>query len=422
MINELRYVVSEGKISCEEFVETINYFDKNLMVGCEMERVVPQSNGGLANELQTEVMGFGDAQNHSTLMFYKTARARNPYNVAFITQDGTFEYQNEIIFGGNVEGFEWNYQKLKKIEDKLTLLSAVPYSPKTSTHISVLTASNKALNGLIYKNIFNITRAFSGALYWLGSGDKNTIVRNGVSQYARDCLQFTPEGKDINTLRMQIGKYNQINLGKQQIIRGTEKTNGIFVEWRGIDGIRVPSVIASNMMLYKAIVYKAVEVSLKGLVMVESLSSDWQRNKDVVKKLIQNNVTVEDMGFLKLESKRLIHFLSNYLKKFDKNLITMLGKIAEEPVSLRMASNKRLPTIDREIYVKQKNLNSKEQELLSVIITSEVKAQDIKRWKHKTAQKLGCTVRYIEKMLNSITDTTKLNLVFDCEQETIRID
>jgi len=423
---KLTYSASEDKLTCPEFVELVTFFDKNLLVGCELERVVPMSTDRVASAFKTTYLGISDAHSDRALMFYKTARARNEYNIAFVTSDGSFEYGNELIYGGNPESFEWNYEHLKKVEDKLTTLGAVAYSPKTSTHISVLTGTDILVKGVVYQNVFNITRAFSGALYWLGSGDKATILRSGARQYAKSCLQITPQDKDINTLKGQIGKYNQINLGKQNITQqdGKQYISGLFVEWRGVDGIRIPSVIAANMMVYKAIVYKAAEMSVHGLVNVESLSSSWQKNKVVVDKLLNSpdTLTDEDISFLKVEAKRLIELLSPYLKRFDKNTIEVIESIAACPASMRQKEGKKLATIDKDIYIRSRRLNEKEQELLSMIIMGNLESDDLKEWKAKSADKLGCSVRYIEKMLITITETTRLNLVFDCEQKAMRID
>ena len=422
-IKGLRFTDSEGKLDVKEFINIVKFFDKYLMVGAELERVVP-----ISNERTSRLFGCSNSEMSSRRFeeqSYKSARARNIYNVPFVIQDGSFEYGNEIIFGGNNESFQWNYEKLKLIEDKLNTKDAIAYSPKTSTHISVLTAYNMKLKGTIIKNIFNMVRAYSSALYWLGSGDKTTILRRGAREYANHSLAFTPDRRPAKDLSQLISKNHQVNLSKQTFIPHSEsELDGLFVEFRCTDGIRVPSVIASLMQLYKAIVYKAVEMSMDGVVQVESLSSDWRKNKIIANKLLTHNyeLTREEVKFLTTESRNLINQCMNYLKRGDKSCISVLDKLAEKPVSIRLRTGQTNNTIDKELYRKERTLNDKEQKLLNILIKVEVKGNNIVDWKKKTATKLSCSVRYVEKMLVGIMDITKLSVVYDCEQKTMRID
>lgn len=415
MGNTLQFENSDGTITVTEFVDLINFFDKSLLVGCELERVVPLDISRTADIFHTQ-RSSGD---------YRTTRVRNDYNICTVKYDGTFEYGNELIFSGNTENLEWNYQHLKKIEDKLTKLNAVVYSPKTSTHTTILTETDIKIHPVVLKNIFNITRAFSSALYWLGGGDKRTIIRHGCRQYATTINSVNPVGKTISELQSTLRnsnssgtKYRQLNIGKQKVIG--DKLSGLIIEFRAIDGIRVPSVIASNMMLYKALVYKAVELSTEGVVQVESLSSDWTKNKQITDHLLIGEATVADMKFLKTEAKKLVLFLSAYLKKIDPNIVPILLELAEKPASQRM--DKKVEIIDKELYKNPKKLNQKEQELLDTIIKAYIQADDLIQWKKKTAEKCDCSVRYIEKMLNKIQEITKLKIVFDSELETMRVD
>lgn len=413
------------KIEVKDFIDTIKFFDKHLIVGAELERVVPKSSSSLARSFNCNSIGYQSSHEISnTARFYKSARSCNEYNVAFVTNDISFEYGNEIIFGGNNEGFQWNYKKLKLIEDKLNWMGAIPFSPKTSTHITVLTSYNRKMNGVIIKNIFNIVRAFSGALYWMGSGDKRTILRSGAKHYAKHSLAFSPYLRVAKALSTLISKNHQVNLSKQDFVNGSDnELDGLLVEFRCTDGIRSPATISALMQLYKAIVYKSVELSIDGTVMVESMSSDWRQNKIVTNKLLEcESLTDEDKNFLITESKNLINLCMNYLKRDDKSCVSVLDKIAEMPVSIRLQSDKHIETIDKELYEKEKTLNNKEKCLLNIIIKNDITASSVVDWKKKTAEKMECSVRYVEKMLINIMDSTKLSIVFDCEQETMRID
>jgi len=187
-IQEIRFQGQDERIETKEFIEIIKFFDRHLMVGSELERVVPSDQRSLANIFGCKSYGYHESHGvEKTIKSYKDAR-NNKFNVAFTTSDASFEYGNEVIFGGNNESFQWNHDKLTKIEKKLTELRAVPFSTKTSNHISCITAYNIGLKPIVLKNIFNITRAFSGALFWMGSGDKSRILRGSD----KNIFQFNP--------------------------------------------------------------------------------------------------------------------------------------------------------------------------------------------------------------------------------------
>jgi hypothetical protein len=410
----------EGKISTEEYLEIIRFFDKNLVVGAELERTIPLTRQDCARTFNTCV---GMTHNDPTLQC-RDARARSEYNIANVSGDGTIEYGNELIFSGNAEGFHWNHDKLKLIEDKISTLSREEFNAKNSTHISVLTATNTKLSPLIVKNIFNIARAYSSALYWLGSGSKHETLHRGTG-FCNPNIEVNPKGKEISLFLGSSRKYSHVNLGKQPIVMADNKRflNGLFVEFRNVDGIRVPSAVAALMMLHKAIAYKAVEYSTKGLVSVEELSSNWAKNKQIMTKFSARlPFTDQEQEFMASEAHELIGLLSPYLKRMDEEVIIVLENLAIKPVSIRHRSA-TIKEIERDIYVRKRSISKAETKLLQLILDGEVQGETLQEWKESAAKSLGdCSVRWIEKMLNNIIETERINFVFDEELNKMRLD
>lgn len=422
--NGLKFAEDANIISCEEFVKTIKFFDKNLLVGAELERTTRQYYTSVASLFGVRALSYGVSHNDSVVSsLYKSARSSNKYNVAFVTTDSSVDDGNEILYGGNVEGFRWNYKKLKMIESVLTENGCADYHHSTSTHISLLTSYNRNLSPLILKNVWNIVRAFSSALYWLGSGDRQTIVRSGVRSYAKPINHLTPASRTAKQLSEAVGKFHIVRLDKQEFTHanGKEFLDGLFLEFRNVDGIRSPAVISSLMTLYRALIYKAVELSMTGVVQVEKLSSDWQMNKVISSRLggASGEVMSLHKDFMKSEAKRLINFLSVYLKRDDCDTLKVLYAIAERPFSMR-GLRESSEKYDSAVYVKEKELNDKQSKLLEIVAQANIQAGTLKEWKEKVARELNCSVRYVEKMMIATTEYTRLPLVFDANQKMMR--
>ena len=275
------------------------------------------------------------------------------------------------------------------------------------------------MNPLIVKNAINITRAFSSALYWLGSANKNAIVRDGVSNYAEPRLGYTPKGKTVSELRSAFPKRSLLNVGKQNSIQAsTELASGLTLEWRNVDMIRSPLSLTSLVFLYRAIVYKAVELSIKGIVNVESLT-DWQKNKTETNKIINDGIC--DCDFVQDQAKSLISFLEPQLKKLSPQSIDVLKELAEYPNSVRLGK-KELKQIEKELSSSiDRELTDKEKKLIMIIVEQSVVEDTTTKWKKKVSEMIGCTVRMVEYMMKNIENSYNKKVVFDKDMKVYRL-
>ena len=427
-MENLRFEESEGKIEVEEYLETINFLDRNLVMGIELER----------NCNNNSIMDVSRLLNTSTTSsnIYNAYRnaVNNPFNVAFVSSDGTVRGGgNEIIFNGTGESFIWIKNRLEAIEKKLDSIGSPNYCASTSNHITAITLQNKLLHEVILKNIINISRAFATGIAWLGSGDPNDITRRGgFSSYCQPRLHINPLRKSFSTLRNLGTKYSMCNFVKQTgIMIGEDyKLNGLTVEWRSPDGIRAPSALTSLTFLFRAIVYKAVELSTKGLLSVESVG-DWRENKSMMeifrdtsfskKQLFRDRP--EHKEFCVAQSKKLIKFLTPVLKKMSPESIEILNKMAQEPISYRQTRwGKNWKTTDKELFnPKPVKFSENEKFILGKAIDQSIKETSSTKWKKKVSEELNISPRMVEIILAKLQSKHNLKIVFDREIQSYMV-
>ncbi len=415
----IKFTEMDEKISISRYLELIEDFKRSLVVGLECERAIPLNTQVLAQHLKTQYIGYGQSRNDSSLAGFKKATS-NEYNVAFVTTDSSVTHDNEILFTGTNEKFGWIHDRLLKLEKKLDTLHCSNYDKTCSNHITLLTLQDKIINPIIVKNLYNLTRAFSPALYWLCSGDSQTVVRRGANNYAQ-FSNLNPNNRTFSELKSMNNRTSIINLSKQNTINigGLERLSGLLIEFRNPDGIRVPSALTSLMMLYKALTFKAVELSTKGLVSVESLC-DWAKNKQICNKLVGDyhelEVDSSDKEYCKNQANELIDFLLPQLKQISPEAIPILRELAEKPISQRTG---KWSTIEKSLIQKtNKKFTANEEKLVEIMISGEFRDKKATGWKKKVANKIGVTDRMVEYMMKRIEGKISQRFVFDYEMQS----
>jgi len=408
-------------LKISEYFDLIEYFKKNLVIGVECERVVIMDGDMLANHLKTKHTGWG-SRGAERLDDYKVATT-NEYNVAFIYQDNSFDGGNEIIFNGTAEKFDWVHEKLLRLETKLDTLRCQNYNYKTSNHITLISLQDRLLNPIILTNLYNLVKAFSPAIYWLGSADsKKNIVRSGVDGFA-PLNYVNPVGKTFSKLKQNLGR-GFINFSKQNVlyIADEEVLSGVRVEFRSPDGMRVPSALTSLMFLFKAMIHKALDLSTKGIVMTGSLVDDWDKVKRINNSIVDSDYEINTQGktFLQENSKELIDMLLPQLKMISPESIPILYELAKKPVSQRsgkwsVIEKNLMKTINRK-------LTDNEENLIQIVISNEIKEDTAGKWRQKVAEKLGRTTRMVEYMMKGIEKKVSMRLIFDNEMKQYRLE
>lgn len=433
---ELTYSETEKKIAIDEFFKVIAWLDKNLAVGVELERPCASAHSTIASRLNTEVANGMQMRGDGSLPRYKKAGC-SKYNVLDVRGDGTVHNNEgragvEIVFAGTTEKYAYIRQRLEEIEHILDRLGCDDYDSSCSNHISVVSVTDRLLPTAVLKNILQITRGFSSGLYWI-CGAESRITRRTIGHNAPPLHNFTPLNKSLRNMIAQ-GKYCMCNMSKQGYFltsaergAGEQSDNmmmsGIFVEFRNPDGMRVPSALASLMMMYKAIVYKAVELSTKGVLNVDSIGG-WTTNKQVSMAIVEGSPTVVQKTFAKKNAKALLDFVMPQVKMVAPEAVEILSALAEKPVGQRLGSDVTYKTIEKDLSGRKSDeaLSDSEQRVVEIVMNGQVHAATPALYREAVAQELKVSVRMIEYLMQKVKEKTGKSIVYDSEMKRYRIE
>jgi len=410
-------------LSITEYLDLLTYIKKNIMVGVECERSIEHENSTVARYLKTGSGSYSSRSIGSTADKYKKA-STNPFNVAFVYPDMTVSGgRNEIVFNGTAESFAWIHDKLLKLEKKLDELGCKDFCNTTSNHITLISLQDKLINPLVLVNLYNMVKAFSPAIYWLGSAnDSSRIVRPTVNGFS-DLKLINPLGKTFEELKEQVSR-GMLNFQHQNIVSvglGEEVLSGIRIEFRSPDGMRVPSALASLMFLFKSMLLKSVDLSTKGLVKTETLIDDWQEIKSLMIKIKSGfEMTQDDKSKVRQNAKELIEFVMPHLKTLAPESVPILFELAKKPISHR---NRSWKVAEKELMkARCMKLTKNEERLIEIVIAKEISEQTTGKMKKKVAEVLGVTDRMVEIMIKNIGNKTNHRIVFDSEINTYRFE
>jgi len=426
----MRFAETRNKISYDEYFSIVSYLNKMLAIGVEMERPCAKPHSEIAPKLHTVLDG-----SSSSLLRYKQSPAKSKFNVNHIYNDGSVSSSRgsgvEIVFTATTENFLFIREKIAAIEAELDKLTCEDYHYSCSNHISVMTLQDRVINPIVLKNIIQLSRAFSAGLLWLGAGDKEFGVRQRISSYADPQLSFTPIERNSSAL-VSRGKMKLCHTDKEGLIEfGNENSllSGLFVEFRHPDGFRVPSAIAANMILVKAIVHKAVELSTQGVLEVDSLDH-WQLNKTATQHIMENKLqhfsptnteaTATLQEWCRQIAKKLIEFVIPQLKSVDSNAIETLQSLAQEPVFLRKGNH---TAIEKSLRCRINcQLNKTESKIVAIVLSKEIVGNSAADNRKKIAEKVGISLRLVEHSFTQIKSKTGQFIVYDSDLKSYRVE
>lgn len=420
----MKFSEEDQKIDTDEYFKILAWLDKHLAVGVEMERPCSKNISEVATVLAAPLA------NHTSnrdLGRYKRAPC-SKFNVNHVIEDGSVRNNSgspgvEIVFCGTTESFNFIREKIHGIEKELDKLKCDDFDESCSNHISIVSLQDRVLSQTILKNILQITRAFSPGLYWLGSSSRTRVCRNGISNYASNLNEFTPIGKPIRELVAQ-GKHRACNMSKQMLwtIGEMQALSGLFVEFRNPDGMRVPTAIAANMMLFKAIVHKAVELSLRGVVNADTIV-DWSKVKRLTIELMEyHNLNAAQKLALKMDvpenAKELLSFLSANIKRQSNEAYEVLQALAVKPISEHYSQGaKNWRDIEASISGRKPSLklSKSEEKIVITIVNQEIAQGTASAQRVALAQLLNVSERMVEHNFKRIRDKTGKGIAYDSE-------
>ncbi len=403
-MNQKTFVQSERKV--HDIEDWIKYFDKNLIVGLELELNWKNPFLGLNEDEIKAIFGIYSTGYHDYISCEicgrKSCCEHVPKNlIRAIQRDATINGFEFLVYGNNLDSLSFSkkfYSALENLKEFFIVEDC------NSCHIHMLITNQvEEIPKLFIENFWQLYRKYYSVILWLMGTSKDYIHRKSgyakwetwyLSPTTNDLMQSLKELVRIEHNRDEL-RYsnNDLEHHVHHIVRSglnfmpftfNEKSEQLEIknfdiEFRCGDGTLNLDQIILNRVLTKAVFLRAVELSQFGLLNVETDES-WLRNKEL-KVLIDfkpNLIKEKFKEYYESHAKDLLSALYNDIAPFLDNLEKSAFKsISENPIWNR---KKRWKTIVyNKIIRKQKHSNVKDY-LEETIKKRSVKAEEPKLW------------------------------------------
>ena len=253
-----------------------------------------------------------ETQNPDATAFEKLKKELKPTNnyyavpdnlVVNVVKDGSLHGRGsaEVIMIGDTMSFEETRDKYALVETNLKNLGYYA-DGECGQHTSLLTIKPVRLPGVIFKNLFQLTKLYCAEIARLTSTGTNNnverpIIRTNASRFANwNFKNTTAIGKNSKALiqlgnveNQHNGKYGYFNIYKSHTIPPDNIDVGeFFVEFRIPDRCVIPSITASWNFLFKAMFLKAITISQSGLLTFTN--AEWTEKKTELDNIFNQSV------------------------------------------------------------------------------------------------------------------------------------
>ncbi len=402
-----------GRLSSEEVRYWKKFFLGNLKVGVEIEFDCIGDRSRFRDQFIAKLGNGSEGFNFGK------------YGIKNLASDGSVPRGWELKTVGRRLDFLNLYIQYKLYYDVFDGKATV--SPNCGLHNHILidyvdnsTSLEQDVPGIIFRNFCQLMRSFAPEFVWLTSTVKGDDYITRYEQYcmAEQLYSHTPVNKDAKNYAQILnngGRYRFINT---KYFRSTNDSISRFhLELRFPDGSIYPAQIASQNILWGAVLLKAIEVSEFGVIDTGT-PSEWATTKELYGR-IRNNVRAgsrlsscpnqENLDLIQQRGRDTLKFLKPSIAMYDVRAYRVLTFLNEEPVSIARRTKpdnqivseyhdllKTMYVLDTEPY----------HDMIKAISLQEIKgAVSAKQWTYQIAQKSGKAFQEIE------TDLTKLDLI-----------
>lgn len=372
----------------------INYLEKEYWTR------MFKSNLKIGVEIEGHCAGISDYSSVIRFLRDKLKPNNTTYNfgdngVYKVTTDGSITNGVELCTNGRRVGFIDLYSQYEYICG-LMLSKGVRTSCRCGLHNHILldygsdyNCLEKPLNGIIFKNFINLFKRHYPELVWITSTVDETYCGNKMlTRGDRFCMHSSLFSNSVNkkirnfkSSVMSGDRYKAINMNFLKIDDENDNLKNFHLELRFPDGSVYPAQIASQNVLYTAMLLKAIKLSEIGLI---TTGNDWAETKELTGAIRNQYVwsgdnrfseppTEQQINKIKERATDLISFLSPELESIDKRSIPVLNSLANEPISI-MRRSKSVDEIND--YFKQ-FFNSSYKDNTELDILKHISAMDI---------------------------------------------
>lgn len=220
---------------------------------------------------------------------------------------------------------------------------------------------------IILANFHQLVRRYQNAMTWMMTAldDPKKITR--WEKFRVSVIPISAILNSMANVKSQVAdssggnKYGWVNY-KYTDFKANGDVSRFHVEFRALDGVLSPSVVAAIACLYYALMIKAVEISKYGVVEVGD--KDWMKQTNKVKKALLNNMKgygdgdrfghTEDLHnyyeILTAESLDLVRQLKHILISIGP-AYDILESLAQKPVSLRRIDGEDWEKIESDLAI-----------------------------------------------------------------------
>lgn len=392
---KLMYLKPVGrKLSIRESLYWKKVFMHNVMIGTEIE--FESGTGCSSSDVRNKFGSCG-----SSIKRFKDN------GISEIKGDGSLRSGAEICTSGKkVYGFMEQFSLYKGIIDKLYQFKPLA-NARAGWHNHVVlqnfdgfVANEMPVPGIILANTFAILKLFYPAFAWISSSNSGECYTRRNNFCLTDKLQrqsVNKSARDLyNAFENRYSAINTTHLG----LDGDDISN-FHLEFRFPDVGLFPALMATQNILFKAVLIKAVEISKFGVltttednlelinklysfrnkgfgsyndVLDECYFIDEELSRKIKKESPDREslpLNEEGITGLKKLANELVNFLAPTIKQIDETALTMLKHFANTPVSLMFKEmktdkiekiNDSLEEIIDNIYVK-----TNDEEMLTVL-------------------------------------------------------
>lgn len=316
--------------------------------------------------------------------------------VAEVTTDGSLEGGEgnekgvEVTTVGKRIDYRSYYEMLKKIID-LAFLKGAYTNERCSIHIHLLldyykkfhkkdknprvntSELEKPVPQIVLANFWQLIRKYQSALVWMGMGLEDPKHYTRWEKFRISILEFSPMFKRMADLKQEVmmhcesvGKsdYALLNLDNTRFDRNAEDISTFHVEFRHMDMVPCPSILAAHAILYFGILMKAVELSRWGLLEIGD-DAEYAEMKKLKKHILNrcppgwdHDSRLGDTRHVKKHAEayrhdalRLVGLVKHTLTRFGPQPFEILRKVAEKPTCFHREEGKSWQEIEDEFFV-----------------------------------------------------------------------
>lgn len=402
--NSLRFAETQDALNLKEVRKWVHYFRTQLRVGYEMEKA------GYAS--------FQDVERavRPTNSYDRLSR----YNVVRVVSDGSVQGSGiEVLVIGANEDSLTLHGKLTRLQEVFTQFGLKAHK-SCGQHYHLIASQADEIPQIILKNFYQLVRAnYAGLLSMTSVGNGTSartsyITRSRGMEYANpQHMRVSPIGRDMGeVLRMQRGRYVAFNMqtrgDRSQTFGGNGNATDFHLELRFPDSSDAPAQTLALDRLFRAMVIKAAELSLRGVIQVDADRETWEKTKSVAEALQSaTDIGPDEFEFAIEQAQALVDLVAEHV---DDVALPILRSVAKSPVwKMRRNWGNSWARVEQELLPRDQAMEALETRILEAAVVHEfMGVRTETEWQEQLAEAIRAEQDDIRKAVSRLKRAKKL--------------